>query len=107
MISQNLEQILNRAIKRANEKRHEFLTLENVLLSMLEDETVTEVLTDSGANLQDLRADVILRKGRTRTGTKAKAAQGRKAADAGRPLQKPPAGHRGPRGDVVMFHFHK
>ena len=40
MISQKLEQILNRAIKRANEKRHEFLTLENVLLSMMEDETV-------------------------------------------------------------------
>lgn len=58
MISQKLEQILNRAIKRANEKKHEFLTLENVLLSMLEDETVTEVLTDCGANLSDLRRDL-------------------------------------------------
>ena len=45
-------------------------------------------------NLQDLRADVILREGRARAGTKAKAAQGRKAADARRALQKPPAGHR-------------
>ena len=45
-------------------------------------------------NLQYLRADVILRKDRTRAGTKAKAAQGRKAADACCPLQKPPAGHR-------------
>jgi ATP-dependent Clp protease ATP-binding subunit ClpA len=58
MISQKLEQILNRAIKRANEKRHEFLTLENVLLSMLDDETVTEILLDCGANLQDLRKDL-------------------------------------------------
>jgi ATP-dependent Clp protease ATP-binding subunit ClpA len=58
MISQKLEQILNRAIKRANEKRHEFLTLENVLLSMIEDETVTEVLTDCGANLPDLRKEL-------------------------------------------------
>jgi ATP-dependent Clp protease ATP-binding subunit ClpA len=58
MISQKLEQILNRAIKRANEKRHEFLTLENVLLSMMEDETVTEVLTDCGANLSDLRKEL-------------------------------------------------
>ena len=58
MISQKLEQILNRAIKRANEKRHEFLTLENVLLSMIEDETVTEVLTDCGANLTDLRKEL-------------------------------------------------
>lgn len=59
MISQKLEQILNKAIKRANEKRHEFLTLENVLLSMLEDETVVEVLVDCGANLGDLKQDLI------------------------------------------------
>lgn len=58
MISQKLEQILNRAIKRANEKRHEFLTLENVLLSMLDDETVNEILTDCGANLSDLKKDL-------------------------------------------------
>ncbi len=58
MISQKLEQILNRAIKRANEKRHEFLTLENVLLSMMEDETVVEVLTDCGANLSDLKKEL-------------------------------------------------
>jgi ATP-dependent Clp protease ATP-binding subunit ClpA len=58
MISQKLEQILNKAIKRANEKRHEFLTLENVLLSMIDDETVTEVLNDCGANLPDLKAEL-------------------------------------------------
>lgn len=58
MISQKLEQILNRAIKRANEKRHEFLTLENVLLAMLEDETVNEVLIECGANLPDLRKEL-------------------------------------------------
>ncbi len=59
MISQKLEQILNKAIKRANEKRHEFLTLENVLLSMLEDETVIEILNDCGANLEDLKQELI------------------------------------------------
>lgn len=58
MISQKLEQILNKAIKRANEKRHEFLTLENVLFSMLEDETVSEVLVDCGANMNDLKKDL-------------------------------------------------
>ncbi len=58
MISQKLEQILNKAIKRANEKKHEFLTLENVLLSMLEDETVIEILQDCGANLGDLSQDL-------------------------------------------------
>lgn len=58
MISQKLEQILNSAIKRANEKKHEFLTLENVLLAMLEDETVSEVLGDLGTNLSDLKKDL-------------------------------------------------
>ncbi len=58
MISQKLEQILNKAIKRANEKKHEFLTLENVLLSMLDDETVIEILVDCGANLGDLKKDL-------------------------------------------------
>jgi ATP-dependent Clp protease ATP-binding subunit ClpA len=58
MISQKLEQILNKAIKRANERRHEFLTLENVLLSMLEDENVNIVLTECGASLSDLKKDL-------------------------------------------------
>ena len=59
MISQKLEQILNKAIKRANEKKHEFLTLESVLLAMLDDEAVHEVLIDSGANLTDLKNDLV------------------------------------------------
>lgn len=58
MISQKLEQILNKAIKKANEKKHEFLTLENVLLSMLDDETVAEILVDCGANIGALRSDL-------------------------------------------------
>ncbi len=58
MISQKLEQILNKAIKRANEKRHEFLTLENVLLAMMEDETVSEVLSDCGASLPELKTEL-------------------------------------------------
>ena len=59
MISQKLEQILNKAIKRANEKKHEFLTLESVLLAMLEDEAVYEVLMESGANIEDLKHDLV------------------------------------------------
>jgi ATP-dependent Clp protease ATP-binding subunit ClpA len=58
MISQKLEQILNRAIRRANEKKHEFLTLENVLLAMLEDEAVIDILNECGADLNDLKKDL-------------------------------------------------
>lgn len=58
MISPQLEMILNKAIRKANEKRHEFLTLENVLLAMLDDATVAEVLRDCGAKLDELRRDL-------------------------------------------------
>ncbi|MDH4468294.1 MAG: ATP-dependent Clp protease ATP-binding subunit ClpA [Bacteriovoracaceae bacterium] len=55
MISTNLEIILNNAIRFANERKHEFLTLESVLLAMLEDEFVHSVLKDCGANTDHLK----------------------------------------------------
>ncbi len=58
MISSSLETLLNMAIKRANQKKHEFLTLENVLLSLLEDQTVIEVLNDCGANIDGLKKEL-------------------------------------------------
>lgn len=58
MISSQLEQILNKAIRKANERKHEFLTLENVLLAMLDDPTVGEVLNDCGADIQLLAKDL-------------------------------------------------
>ncbi len=58
MISPQLELILNKAIRKANERRHEFLTLENVLLAMLEDVAVAEVLRDCGADLADLKREL-------------------------------------------------
>lgn len=58
MISSQLEQILNKAIRKANQRKHEFLTLENVLLAMLEDPTVGEVLNDCGADIKLLSKDL-------------------------------------------------
>jgi ATP-dependent Clp protease ATP-binding subunit ClpA len=58
MISSQLEQILNKAIRKANERKHEFLTLENVLLAMTDDEAVSEVLRDCGVDLKALRKDL-------------------------------------------------
>ncbi len=58
MISQKLELILNKAIKKANEHHHEFLTLENVLLAMLTDKDVNDVLTDCGADLPNLKSEL-------------------------------------------------
>lgn len=58
MISPQLELILNKAIRKANEHKHEFLTLENVLLAMLEDAMVVDVLRDCGVKLDELRKDL-------------------------------------------------
>ncbi len=58
MISSSLEILLNAAIKRANEKKHEFLTLENVLLSILEDSTVKDVLSNCGADITLLKKEL-------------------------------------------------
>lgn len=58
MISAQLEQILNKAIKTANEKRHEFLTIENVLYALLSDEVVNKVLTECHVNMEVLEKDL-------------------------------------------------
>jgi ATP-dependent Clp protease ATP-binding subunit ClpA len=58
MISQELELILNKAIRKANTKKHEFLTLENVLLAILADPTVERVLKESEADLDQLKAEL-------------------------------------------------
>ena len=55
MIGQRLEITINKAIKRANDLRHEYLTLENVFLSLLEDEQVKNVLNKCGADVTYLK----------------------------------------------------
>lgn len=44
--------------KSANEHHHEFLTLENVLLAMLDDLDVNNVLKDCGASLPELQKEL-------------------------------------------------
>jgi ATP-dependent Clp protease ATP-binding subunit ClpA len=54
MISTELEVVFNKAIKRANQKLHEFLTLENVLISMLGNESIKSVLEDLSIDIESL-----------------------------------------------------
>lgn len=58
MISTELELLLNRAIKKANELKHEFLTMENVLLALLSDAVVQRVLKECEANIKELAEEV-------------------------------------------------
>ncbi len=58
MISGDLEKIFNKAIKTANTKKHEFLTLESILHSMLEDDEVHNALGQCGADIPNLKEDL-------------------------------------------------
>jgi ATP-dependent Clp protease ATP-binding subunit ClpA len=57
-MSKKLEVIINGAIRKANELKHEYLTLEAMLLSMLDDEQVTEVIKSCEADPEDIRKDL-------------------------------------------------
>ena len=59
MLSKDLELTLNRAYKNAQEKRHEFMTIEHLLLALLDDKSAVEVLRACGVDLSILRQDLI------------------------------------------------
>ena len=44
MLSRNLEKTLHRALANANERRHEYATLEHLLLALTEDQDAMSVL---------------------------------------------------------------
>ena len=58
MLSKELEFSLNQAFKRARERRHEFLTVEHLLLALLDNPAAVEVLKACGADLERLRGDL-------------------------------------------------
>jgi ATP-dependent Clp protease ATP-binding subunit ClpA len=55
MIAQELEVSLHMAFMEARQKRHEFITVEHLLLAMLDNPSAAEVLRSCAANLDDLR----------------------------------------------------
>jgi ATP-dependent Clp protease ATP-binding subunit ClpA len=58
MLSRNLEQTLHRALSLANERRHEYATLEHLLLGLTDDTDAATVLRACGVDLDKLRADL-------------------------------------------------
>ncbi|HHH45591.1 MAG TPA: ATP-dependent Clp protease ATP-binding subunit ClpA, partial [Thiotrichales bacterium] len=58
MLSKELEQSLNLAFREAREKRHEFMTVEHLLLALLDNREAAEVLRACGADLEALRRDL-------------------------------------------------
>ena len=58
MLSRNLEQTLHRALALAAERRHEYATLEHLLLALTEDQDAAPVFKACGADVQQLRQDL-------------------------------------------------
>ena len=54
MLSNDLEKTLNSAFKRAREKRHEFITVEHLLLALTENDSAVDVLLSCGADMNSL-----------------------------------------------------
>ena len=53
-----LDQIFNFAVRWANKNHHEYLTLELILFSLLEDNLIMEVMNLCGANLENFKSEL-------------------------------------------------
>ena len=58
MLNKELEQSLNDAFKQAHEKRHEFITVEHLLLAMMSNKSACEVFEASGGNVEAMTSDL-------------------------------------------------
>ncbi len=59
MLDKELEYTLNLAFKEARAKRHEFVTVEHLLIALLENSSASEVLKACGANISRLRNNLV------------------------------------------------
>jgi len=58
MLSKELEVSLNQAFRAAYDKRHEFISVEHLLLAMLDNTAAIDVLKACGANIDDMRREL-------------------------------------------------
>lgn len=59
MLNKELETTLNNAFREARKLRHEFMTVEHLLLALLDNPSASEVLDACGANLNSLHKDLV------------------------------------------------
>ncbi|MGD9638501.1 MAG: ATP-dependent Clp protease ATP-binding subunit ClpA [Alphaproteobacteria bacterium] len=59
MLSKNLEQTLHYALALAEEEKHEFATLEHLLLALTDDSDAIEVMQAAGVDINKLQNDLI------------------------------------------------
>ena len=58
MLSQELEFSLNAAFQTARERRHEFITVEHLLMALLDNPSASRVIRACGGNLEELRRNL-------------------------------------------------
>jgi ATP-dependent Clp protease ATP-binding subunit ClpA len=58
MLSKELEVTLNNAFKNAHDKRHEFITVEHLLLALLDNESAEAIMKACGCNIKLLRGQL-------------------------------------------------
>lgn len=58
MFSKSLEKTLSLTLGKARERRHELMTVEHLLLALIEDVEVAEILIASGASVEGLRKEL-------------------------------------------------
>jgi ATP-dependent Clp protease ATP-binding subunit ClpA len=58
MITKELENTLNLAVAEATTRQHEYVTLEHLLLALLEDPTARDVIYHCGGNVDGLKKDI-------------------------------------------------
>jgi ATP-dependent Clp protease ATP-binding subunit ClpA len=54
IISEELDKTLNRAYREARNRRHEFITLEHILLALTEDTHALRILIGCGVDVEEL-----------------------------------------------------
>ena len=59
MIAQELEVSLHMAFVEARQKRHEFITVEHLLLALLDNPSAAEVLRACAADIETLRKELL------------------------------------------------
>ena len=57
--SRNLEQSLHRALALANERRHEYATLEHLLLALIDDQDAAAVMKACSVDLEKLKKSLV------------------------------------------------
>ena len=58
MLNKELELSLNDAFKNAHQKRHEFITVEHLLLAMMDNKEASDVFLASGGDLELMKSEL-------------------------------------------------